>query len=361
MTLSSARIREIASSANTPVVQHDYSRIAKIHKYWSRKPWSVIDHFVSTYSDTGQVVLDPFCGSGVVGLQALKAGRNFIGSDLNPFAVRLTKETLDTNFDEESFKSSLITVKNLAMDAINELYRINDILVLYSVPHQLDPTKHNAVVKQIGKTKSSKIRVDLNSLPKIVFKATDNPNLPDQAFPENFYKDRFSYKGISRISELFSDRNLKALSILNDAISSLDIKTKGYFELCLTNTLLHVSKLKSERVRPLGVNNFWIPDDYIEENVWWRFEDRCKQFAIAKRTIRDSFATRDPKKNPTHQVKIDDATKLSWIKNESIDYILTDPPYGEAIQYSELSIVWNCWLRQTYETKNEIIINPIFT
>lgn len=358
MTLSSARIREIASSANTPVVQHDYSRIAKIHKYWSRKPWSVIDHFVSTYSDTGQVVLDPFCGSGVVGLQALKAGRNFIGSDLNPFAVRLTKETLDTNFDEESFKSSLITVKNLAMDAINELYRINDILVLYSVPHQLDPTKHNAVVKQIGKTKSSKIRVDLNSLPKIAFKATDNPNLPDQAFPENFYKDRFSYKGISRISELFSDRNLKALSILNDAISSLDIKTKGYFELCLTNTLLHVSKLKSERVRPLGVNNFWIPDDYIEENVWWRFEDRCKQFAIAKRTIRDSFATRDPKKNPTHQVKIDDATKLSWIKNESIDYILTDPPYGEAIQYSELSIVWNCWLRQTYETKNEIIINP---
>ncbi|MCX6131986.1 MAG: DNA methyltransferase [Proteobacteria bacterium] len=358
MTLSSVQLMRVASSTNIPLVQHEYSRIAKIHKYWSRKPWSVIDHFIDTYSDTGQVLLDPFCGSGVVGLQALKAGRNFIGSDLNPFAIRLTKETLDTNFDEEYFNSSLTIIRDLSMNEINRLYEIEDMLVLFSVPNQLDPLEHNAVVQKNGDAKSSKVRIDLNQLPKIKFKAEDNPNIPDQLFPKKFYKDRFSYKGISKISELFSDRNLKALSIINDAISKLDDKAKGYFELCLTNTLLHVSKLKSERVRPLGVNNFWIPDDFIEENVWWRFEDRCKQFAIAKKTIKDSFALVDNQQNSNYRVEISDATKLQAIQDESIDYILTDPPYGEAIQYSELSIVWNCWIRQTYETKNEIIINP---
>jgi 16S rRNA G966 N2-methylase RsmD len=358
MTLSIAQLKRIATTANVPEIQNNYSRIAKIHKYWSRKPWSVIDHFINTYSQLGQVVLDPFCGSGVIGLQALKAGRNFIGSDLNPFAVRLTQETLDIDFDEKLFDSALNILRVEVMESITDLYRIEDDIILFSVPNQLEFTTYNAAVKKTGSTKTTKIQIDLNLLPKISFNAEDDLELPDQNFPAKFYKDRFSYKGISKVSQLFSDRNLYALSILNRAITQLDIKSRKYFELCLTNTLLHVSKLKSERVRPLGVNNYWIPDDYIEENVWWRFEDRCKQFALAKRTIANSFASDSQVTGTKHTVKIGDATKLSSLEDNTIDYILTDPPYGEAIQYSELSLVWNCWLRQTYLAKNEIIVNP---
>ena len=358
MTLSIAHLKQIAMTANVPKIQNNYSRIAKIHKYWSRKPWSVIDHFINTYSQVGQTVLDPFCGSGVIGLQALKAGRNFIGSDLNPFAVRLTKETLDIDFDEKLFDSALTILRFEVMELINDLYRIKDDIVLFSVPHQLEFIGYNAAIKRKSSTKTTKVQIDLNLLPKISFNADDDPDLPDQDFPIKFYKDRFSYKGISKVSQLFSDRNLYALSILNRAITQLDTKSKMYFELCLTNTLLHVSKLKSERVRPLGVNNYWIPDDFIEENVWWRFEDRCKQFALAKRTIADTFASDSQVIGTNHVVEIGDATRLSRLDDNSIDYILTDPPYGEAIQYSELSLVWNCWLRQTYLAKNEIIINP---
>ena len=39
------------------------------------------------------------------------------------------------------------------------------------------------------------------------------------------------------------------------------------------------------------------------------------------------------------------ATDLSFIPNESIDYIYTDPPYGKKIPYLDLSIMWNAWLR----------------
>jgi len=146
--------------------------------------------------------------------------------------------------------------------------------------------------------------------------------------------------------------------LLYHAIYDLEPEMRMHFELCLTNTLLHVSKLKSERVRPLGVNNYWIPDDFIEENVWWRFEDRCKQFSIAKSTIAKTLHTSSKQDRLVSNVTIADATNLVHLPNDCIDYILTDPPYGDAIQYSELSFIWNCWLKQVYEIANEIVINP---
>jgi len=38
------------------------------------------------------------------------------------------------------------------------------------------------------------------------------------------------------------------------------------------------------------------------------------------------------------------ATNLAFLKNESVDYIYTDPPYGKKIPYLDLSIMWNGWL-----------------
>jgi len=38
------------------------------------------------------------------------------------------------------------------------------------------------------------------------------------------------------------------------------------------------------------------------------------------------------------------ATNLSFLQNESVDYIYTDPPYGKKIPYLDLSVMWNAWL-----------------
>jgi len=46
---------------------------------------------VEKVSEPGQTVLDPFCGSGSVLLEASICGRNTIGIDLNPLAVLLSK------------------------------------------------------------------------------------------------------------------------------------------------------------------------------------------------------------------------------------------------------------------------------
>jgi DNA modification methylase len=41
------------------------------------------DHILS-WSNPGDVVLDPFAGSGTTGVEALKLGRRFIGCEISP-------------------------------------------------------------------------------------------------------------------------------------------------------------------------------------------------------------------------------------------------------------------------------------
>jgi site-specific DNA-methyltransferase (adenine-specific) len=62
--------------------------------YPAEKPAAVSEVLVRQSSETGELVADPFMGSGSVGVAALRLGRRFAGTDLNPVAVRLAAERL---------------------------------------------------------------------------------------------------------------------------------------------------------------------------------------------------------------------------------------------------------------------------
>lgn len=51
--------------------------------------------FIQLYTFKNEVVLDPFCGSGQSFIAALKAGRNFIGYDINEEYAKLSKKRID--------------------------------------------------------------------------------------------------------------------------------------------------------------------------------------------------------------------------------------------------------------------------
>src|SRR5271157_5573581 len=54
------------------------------------------------------------------------------------------------------------------------------------------------------------------------------------------------------------------------------------------------------------------------------------------------------------------STDLSAIPANSIDYIFTDPPYAEKVQYGELNFVWEAWLDfDTTWHEEEIIVNAV--
>ena len=334
-----------------------YSRVAKLHKYWSRKPWFVIDKYIEQYSKRNHLILDPFCGSGIIGLQSIIADRKFIGYDLNPFAVFLAQNSLDMNYDQKIFEDDFSQIKNAMEEKIMEFYKVKDKYILYTILGKKNEKEYNAIIANKNFVSKEKVFLSkINLEPNIKF--PKNLKYPDKDFPAKFYKDRFSYKGIHRVSDMFTKRNLLALALLYNSIFDLKLKNKSLFLLAFTNTLLHVSKLKAENVRPLSVNNFWVPDDFIEENVWWRFVDRVNNIKMAKEVIIEK-ASKNKISKPVSKIYNKSSLIMSEIESSSIDYLITDPPYGDTIQYSELSYIWNCWLEKEFDIQKEVIINPV--
>ena len=59
------------------------------HTYAARMHPDTAGRLVRSLSAAGMTVLDPFCGSGTVVLEAFVAGRRALGRDLNPVAIRV--------------------------------------------------------------------------------------------------------------------------------------------------------------------------------------------------------------------------------------------------------------------------------
>lgn len=59
------------------------------------KPLNIIENLVETSSRPGEVVLDPFMGSGTVGVACKKLGRKFIGVELDPNYFQVAEERIE--------------------------------------------------------------------------------------------------------------------------------------------------------------------------------------------------------------------------------------------------------------------------
>jgi site-specific DNA-methyltransferase (adenine-specific) len=62
--------------------------------YPAEKPPEVSEVLVRQSSDPGALVIDPFMGSGSVGVAAIRTGRAFAGNDLCDEAIGITRERL---------------------------------------------------------------------------------------------------------------------------------------------------------------------------------------------------------------------------------------------------------------------------
>ena len=63
----------------------------RAHSYHTKVPVEGIVQLIEHYTDPGDVVLDPFCGSGQTGVAAVLTGRNAVLSDLSLAAVHIAR------------------------------------------------------------------------------------------------------------------------------------------------------------------------------------------------------------------------------------------------------------------------------
>ena len=63
--------------------------------YPTQKPIALLERIIKASSNQGDVVLDPFCGSGTTLRAAKTLGRKYIGIDQNPEAIRISENRLN--------------------------------------------------------------------------------------------------------------------------------------------------------------------------------------------------------------------------------------------------------------------------
>ena len=100
----------------------DRAHVHGFHAYPARMHPVTASRLVTAFAPERGVVLDPFCGSGTVLVESLIAGREALGTDLNPLAVRLARSKTFARTDEsrKGLISAAARVRALADDRRKE-------------------------------------------------------------------------------------------------------------------------------------------------------------------------------------------------------------------------------------------------
>ena len=148
--------------------------------------------------------------------------------------------------------------------------------------------------------------------------------------------------GLTHVHHFYTKRNLWILAAIRNRCSSS--QTLLWFN----SQLINISKLN--RYRP-GVSfpynplsgTFYVGSQISESSVFIAYKNKMKKLITAFKSIKSRSIL----------------TTKSTTNGESIlvDYIFVDPPFGANLNYSELSSLWEQWLKVWTNNKTEAIEN----
>ncbi|MFW6162697.1 MAG: DNA methyltransferase, partial [Planctomycetota bacterium] len=116
-----SRRRSRRGEAPGDIVASKTSASYRAHTYHTKVPPEGIVPFIERFSRPGDVVLDPFCGSGMTGVAALGAGRRAVLVDLSPAATFIAANYCACT-DPDRLRQDAETVLDAVRDEIEPLY-----------------------------------------------------------------------------------------------------------------------------------------------------------------------------------------------------------------------------------------------
>lgn len=357
------------------------------HKYWSRKTWNVVGEHITNYTKEQGIVFDPFAGSGVVAIEAARHKRRAIVCDLNPAATRITELTL-RHVSLTDLRAAYDRVAERVRKRIEALYEVHCVkcgepLIAPCFVREGDAVtevrypgcphcEHRA---EVGNKPRKK---DLDALAEL-----ERRPISDW-YPKHelYYADGEPFKEKQRyesIADLFTKRNLRAAAMLHEAIVAESSPLLRKFLLGAFTSMIHLATRMMPVGNPAPTNHYtffsspgwsqhsyWSAELYMEQNVWKLFEGAMlghqglmNAKAESNELLGKVKLTTDWKKVLSGEADIavlngDSLELMKKLPEGCADYIFTDPPYDAAIQYGELSFLWNAWLDEAHRYAERI-------
>lgn len=152
--------------------------------------------------------------------------------------------------------------------------------------------------------------------------------------------------GITHTHQFYTKRNFIYLNKIYELTKCNPIITIWFTSIIQNSSKMY--KFRLDRKGGIVNGTLFIPSLNIEQNIVKLLHSKIQDIKNTFYNNRDNSV-----------ISILSATQLSTIRNSSIDYIFTDPPFGGNIMYSELSSIWESWIKVVTNNKEEAIINNV--
>jgi len=381
------------------------------HTYHTKVPPQAIVRLIEHYAEPGGIVLDPFCGSGMTGLAALRTRRKPVLVDLSPAATFIALNFL-TPVDVKKYSKAFQDILSFTQDEEMHLYGTHCRTCGELVPMKYMVWSYGLICKYCHRefilwdvardehedVRKSKIKGEFDCphcgehLKKRYLKRTrlypvqvgyrccgsgrrESKAPPDdydmqlletierEGIPEGLWYPTAEFQpgvntrqpmkhGLESVDDLYTTRQLRVMANLWDIARRWKDKDVS-LKLMYTVTSLYKRVTRLSEFRFWGgsgnIANYNVPMIFNEQNIFQVFDRKAK-------SIRSYFATWETKPNIPFCISTQSATRLD-IPADQVDYIFTDPPFGSNINYSEMNYLWESWLGVFTKPQKEAIVN----
>ena len=182
------------------------------------------------------------------------------------------------------------------------------------------------------------------------------PEVPVNAFPIDamYHGSRLAPKGFTHLHHLFLPRAAHALAALwRRAQACNEPRLRNMLLFFAEQAIWTMSLLN--RFRPTGYSQvnqsltgvYYVPSQTSEPSPWYILNGKLRRL---------TKAFKQPHRRRTVAVSTGDCGALE-LPDNTIDYVFTDPPFGENIYYADLNYLVESWHRVRTATAPEAIID----
>jgi hypothetical protein len=180
---------------------------------------------------------------------------------------------------------------------------------------------------------------------------------PMNRMPDGDESRRNDPIGMTHVHHFYTKRNLWVFAALRNKLLQIDKNLQQFLLFTMTSFLvktgskLHNIGFKNNSINLAGQvpNTLYSPSLFAERNVFGLFSRKIDDMVRA-------FSGVSIEKGGV-LITTQSMTSLLNINSSTIDYIFVDPPFGSNLMYSELSFIWESWLRVYSNNREEAIIN----